>query len=597
MFMTRFAGLLLALVSVSTAAGTPPELRDPEKTYDAFVADVSAKYAALQAAYAAALAAAPNDIELAVARCQFIENFTYAEDIHWNAEAERDLETCTTALDERWPDAPEVLVYGIESNYDDDALDDAKALWGTAQAWSKPLRARMASRLHDLHEGAGNKYAAGRFAAIAVRLGADDALPAALKYLVDRGDADKAIAMAETAQPATYPWNAAQRIAALGGLVDKSAALNEMKRAQSAGLEIPPATQLRVYLDIGDLESAQGVSDQLEGESAGTDLRKALFQLAMARGKPSEAADLISFEIDEMDVAIQRYTDVVHAAPSLALSGNLLPVTLVVLVVLLMLMLVPGLLLVPVHYRGLMRRQNGRAPTPLFDRIGLRHAWIGLVIALLAPLLAIWIFHPALIGLIFSEAEGSGPFNRFDVNVLAAMATLILLAPWLRNFGWQHLLGRRGNFGRTLLIVFACALATFAVGVVMAQLLQSVGAGTAPTEHTRTVADLVRGSLVEHGLLVTLLLIAVAVPLLEELVYRGLLLGGLSRHLSFGWANAIQALLFAGLHADAPRFLYYFMLGWLAGWLVRRERSLWPAIALHVLNNAIAVLLASAFMR
>jgi membrane protease YdiL (CAAX protease family) len=67
-----------------------------------------------------------------------------------------------------------------------------------------------------------------------------------------------------------------------------------------------------------------------------------------------------------------------------------------------------------------------------------------------------------------------------------------------------------------------------------------------------------------------------------------MLLGGMSRHISFGWANALQSLLFASIHGDPPRFLVYAALGWLAGWLTRRYGTLLPAIALHALNNAMA---------
>jgi len=78
-------------------------------------------------------------------------------------------------------------------------------------------------------------------------------------------------------------------------------------------------------------------------------------------------------------------------------------------------------------------------------------------------------------------------------------------------------------------------------------------------------------------------------PVFEELAFRGLLLGGLSRHISFGWANTIQALIFAAIHNDSPRFLYYFAMGCFGGWLVKRTGSLGATIALHVLNNAVAV--------
>jgi membrane protease YdiL (CAAX protease family) len=65
--------------------------------------------------------------------------------------------------------------------------------------------------------------------------------------------------------------------------------------------------------------------------------------------------------------------------------------------------------------------------------------------------------------------------------------------------------------------------------------------------------------------------------------------GRLARHLSFGWANLIPALLFAAVHRDTPRFLFYFGMGLVLGWLVKRTRGLAAPVLLHALNNAYAV--------
>ena len=54
-------------------------------------------------------------------------------------------------------------------------------------------------------------------------------------------------------------------------------------------------------------------------------------------------------------------------------------------------------------------------------------------------------------------------------------------------------------------------------------------------------------------------------------------------------SGAVRA--FAVVHDDWPRFPYYLTMGLVAGWLVRRYRSVGPAIALHMLNNAIATAL------
>jgi membrane protease YdiL (CAAX protease family) len=108
------------------------------------------------------------------------------------------------------------------------------------------------------------------------------------------------------------------------------------------------------------------------------------------------------------------------------------------------------------------------------------------------------------------------------------------------------------------------------------------------TTHDREIVGIAAGAAHIGGAALALLLVAVLVPILEELVFRGFILGGLTRHLSFGWANTWQACLFAILHFDFTHVAFYVSLGLVAGWLVRRTRGLGASIALHVLNNAIA---------
>jgi len=115
-----------------------------------------------------------------------------------------------------------------------------------------------------------------------------------------------------------------------------------------------------------------------------------------------------------------------------------------------------------------------------------------------------------------------------------------------------------------------------------------LGESVRSTSHDQSVASLVTAAAHIGGTGLAMLMVAILVPFYEELVFRGFVLGGLARHLSFGWANTWQALLFALLHFDFPHFAFYFVLGLLAGWLVRRTRGLAASIGLHAANNAIA---------
>lgn len=91
------------------------------------------------------------------------------------------------------------------------------------------------------------------------------------------------------------------------------------------------------------------------------------------------------------------------------------------------------------------------------------------------------------------------------------------------------------------------------------------------------------------GLALSVLLVAIAAPLLEELAFRGVILGALEDRLG-GWgAIGVSAALFAAFHFSMWMFLPSLVLGVALGWLAQTRRSLVPAIALHVLYNGAAI--------
>jgi len=90
-----------------------------------------------------------------------------------------------------------------------------------------------------------------------------------------------------------------------------------------------------------------------------------------------------------------------------------------------------------------------------------------------------------------------------------------------------------------------------------------------------------------------LLVISVG-PLVEELLFRGVLLSAISRHMGSGWAIAITAVLFACVHLPDLSFLWYALpnlalLGLVLGWLRVQSGSIWPAVLAHGANNLLAV--------
>lgn len=91
------------------------------------------------------------------------------------------------------------------------------------------------------------------------------------------------------------------------------------------------------------------------------------------------------------------------------------------------------------------------------------------------------------------------------------------------------------------------------------------------------------------GLAIAFALVAVAAPLAEEIAFRGILLPAVGDRWGMWVGIGVSAVLYAAYHANLWLFLPTVVLGVAAGWLAWTRRSLWPAVALHVLYNAAAV--------
>ncbi len=79
-------------------------------------------------------------------------------------------------------------------------------------------------------------------------------------------------------------------------------------------------------------------------------------------------------------------------------------------------------------------------------------------------------------------------------------------------------------------------------------------------------------------------------PVLEEILFRGIMLDGLLKRYSPAKAIIWSAVLFGIVHLNPAQSVGAFALGLPLGWLYYRTGSLLPCIALHFVNNAIGSL-------
>lgn len=93
-------------------------------------------------------------------------------------------------------------------------------------------------------------------------------------------------------------------------------------------------------------------------------------------------------------------------------------------------------------------------------------------------------------------------------------------------------------------------------------------------------------------LVISLLALAVLAPIVEELVFRGLLYGWIAGRWNSLAAWLISSVLFAAAHMEPAHVVLVLPLGLLFGWLRRRTDSLLPSMIAHIINNGFALLAA-----
>ncbi len=105
-------------------------------------------------------------------------------------------------------------------------------------------------------------------------------------------------------------------------------------------------------------------------------------------------------------------------------------------------------------------------------------------------------------------------------------------------------------------------------------------------KHTALMEQLLGGNT-----LVVFLSVAVAAPLIEEVIFRGLIFKELRKNMSIKWAILIQAILFGLYHMQLVQGIYSFLMGILFGLVCVWLKSIWPAVILHLFNNLTSVIL------
>lgn len=89
----------------------------------------------------------------------------------------------------------------------------------------------------------------------------------------------------------------------------------------------------------------------------------------------------------------------------------------------------------------------------------------------------------------------------------------------------------------------------------------------------------------------TFLVVCITGPVLEEVLFRGIILDGFLNRYKPAKAIFWSALLFSLLHMNPWQSIPAFLNGLLLGYIYYRTRNLWPVILIHLVNNTFSYLI------
>jgi uncharacterized protein len=91
--------------------------------------------------------------------------------------------------------------------------------------------------------------------------------------------------------------------------------------------------------------------------------------------------------------------------------------------------------------------------------------------------------------------------------------------------------------------------------------------------------------------------VVIIAPIVEELIFRGVIMSGFIRNYKAAYAIFFSALLFALFHLNPWQFPATFMLGLMLGWLRIRTGSILACIAGHAIHNGIVFLTITYYLK
>jgi len=265
------------------------------------------------------------------------------------------------------------------------------------------------------------------------------------------------------------------------------------------------------------------------------------------------------------------------------------------LVLVFILLVLPYLWILPIYSLGKFLKSKGKFIEPKINfNWGLKQFWIiSFLYSLILVFLDLGYFYDTYIDYFFdTNLSSEEELNSLQVansvilfTALLALSTLTIVNK--KNI--KYLLKSNIPFFRN----FSLALGFVAVNILIIKVsrvffpIQLDLPGNLILNAKKEIIDLLQN----YGFWLSCILVALIVPIYEEIIFRGVILGSVEKRIGFKAANVFQAILFSIVHFDFKMSIFYFSFGLITGFYARKTKGLFTGIVFHAVNNFIVIVL------
>jgi uncharacterized protein len=175
------------------------------------------------------------------------------------------------------------------------------------------------------------------------------------------------------------------------------------------------------------------------------------------------------------------------------------------------------------------------------------------------------------------------------VYFFLTFSSLGLLVLWLKR---KYIINSKGMFSMErvgLIYIFPATLTILGLGIVLSQIDNYVRAIFPMSDFWKDAFSKLLGA--DFATWKGILAIVVAAPIVEEIIFRGLILRSFLKHYSVKKAIILSALLFGVIHLNPWQFVSGLLAGLVLGWWYVKTKSIVLTIYGHALNNSLGFII------